>query len=333
MTEAGWAKAWHGLHWSFERQADGARSPTLAALCSPTIALDPRGVDEAWGLCPPTHRPTIVSGIERRDPSRSVPTRGHGEALARTEAFEAAVATIANSSVAPVVALGGGLDATAVLLAWRAHTGAWPDVATLRTGDDNYDEVDQARSICTTLGAKLSVIDVTPAELVALLPRAVAVCQCPLYGLHPVGRLGFAQALRARGFETIISGDGADAVFGAHPDYDYVPVVAALTEGTMMSLRSPFFDDAVVASWLHAPDPNKRWIRDYVTERGAPPWLGRMPKRSRSLAAPMSDLGVSPALLDELGTALRRRYRGDTDRERISWISLALLWQRLRGAS
>lgn len=323
-TTTGPGASWQGVGWSLVRVADGVGARTLRELVDGRARLDAVGVDEAWGLAPATGRRTVVAGIERRPPSGPSLVQATTTARERDRCFEDAVGRIAASAPEAALALGGGLDAAAVLLAWREQTGAWPAVLTLRTGDGNYDEVDAAGSLCDGLGAPLEVIDVSVTELRGLLATATIAAQCPLYDLHPVARLGLATAARDRGYATLVTGDGADAAFRGQPDYDYVPVVAALTDAAGLRLRSPFWDDALLGALLGAgPDPDKAWLRGYLQRRGAPWALVSRPKRPRGLGAG----GLRPSLerLPSLAARLGRPLRLQTERERISWGTLDLV--------
>ncbi|MEX1367406.1 MAG: asparagine synthase-related protein [Nannocystaceae bacterium] len=321
-TSAG--TSWQGVGWSRVRVADGVEARTLRELVDGRARLDALGVDEAWGLAPATGRRTVVAGIERRPPWGPSLVRATTTERERDRCFEDAVGRIAANAPEAALALGGGLDAAAVLLAWREQTGAWPTVLTLRTGDRDYDEVDAAGSLCDELGAPLEVIDVSVAELQGLLASAAIAAQCPLYDLHPVGRLALATAARDRGHTTLVTGDGADAAFRSQPDYDYVPVVAALTEAAGLRLRSPFGDDALLGAVLGAgPDPHKTWLRGYLRRRGAPSGLVSRPKRPRGLGA--GGLRPSPERLPSLAARLGRPLRLRTERERISWGTLDLV--------
>jgi hypothetical protein len=165
---------------------------------------------------------------------------------------------------------------------------------------------------------------------VALLPEAVALAEEPLYNLHPVGRLALARAARARGYETLVTGDGADAAFAGRPDLDYVPLVAALTRGAGLALASPFLEGPVLSGTLaRAPDRDKHLLREYATARGLPPWLATRPKRSRWM--PPQDLSrhLSPDTLAPLVRELQEEPRLDDDRARVGWATLALLIRSL----
>ena len=321
------ARAWHGIAWPYLRVADGASALRLSALVGATSRLDATGVDEAWGLVPAVHRRTVIRGIERRAPSLEVPKES-----GRTRAFERAVLAIAEASRHPVLALGGGLDAAAVLMTWRARVGTVPTVVTIETGIDGYDEVEAAQAICDWLEVPLRRVRLDPTTLLADLPRAIACIETPLYGLHPVTRHSLVRTLGRDEYDVLVTGDGADAVFRGRPDYDYIPIVAALTEATGLGLRSPFFDDQVLGSWLsHGADPDKTWARAYLAEHGAPRWLTAGPKTPRALPCPEPLPTVPRRELEGLAEELGRPLRLDTARQRLQWTTLHMLMGALRG--
>ena len=295
---------WHGIEPEYVRGDTTGR--TLRELASRPLRLDRDGVLAAWGVRDDPFA-TVVAGVRR------APTRARrASATAWVATFEAAVAEIARSSRDPVLALGGGVDAAAVLVAWRATGRAMPATCTLATGLADYDELEVTLEIARTFGVRCDAIDARPDELVALVPEAVAVAETPLYNLHPVHRLALARAVRNRGGATLVTGDGADAVFAGAPDLDYVPIVAALTRAANLALRSAFFDNAVIDCTQR--DPSKRAVRDYLRSNDLG-WLADCPKRSRwvppldlapildrdRIARLARDLDLPPNLADDRG--------------------------------
>jgi len=304
---------WHGLVRGYLRD-DGTMSASLHELARSPLQLDRRGVLAAWSeLDAPCS--TVVAGVLQLPCARL--DRAPDDDWPRV--FEAAVAEVASAAREPVLALGGGVDAAAVLVAWRASGRAMPVVCTLATGLVDYDEVEVALAIAAQLGTRCEVVEVPPPELVALAPRAAIAAEAPLYNLHPVHRLALALAARRRGAKVLVTGDAADAVFAGRPDLDYVPIIAALTRSAELELASPFFAEAVIRAT--ATDPTKRAARDYVRAHGLG-WLADRRKQPRLLPA----LELSPILDRERIVKLARRLelsaRLDTDRQRVGWATL-----------
>jgi asparagine synthase (glutamine-hydrolysing) len=326
------SRDWHGVERAYVR--DDGTATALRALVRLPVRLDRLGVLAAWGE--PPERPgsstrtglsdayelrTVVAGVRQLGCRASQPRE-----LSWVDAFEESVASVARCARDPVLALGGGIDAAAVLVAWRASGIAMPAVCTLATGIADYDEVADALAIAAAIGVRCEVIDVCPDALVALAPEAATAAETPLYNLHPVHRLALAREARRRGGATLVTGDGADAVFRGRPDLDYVPVVAALTRAAGLALASPFFADAVVDGT--ALDPTKRLARDYLRANGLG-WLADRSKRPRLVPA----LDVSAILavdrIERLARALDLAPALETDRMRVGWATLDHLVRHL----
>jgi asparagine synthetase B (glutamine-hydrolysing) len=305
---------WHGLRRAYAR--DGSIAGTLRELVHPPRVLDRDGVLAAWGERDDPFS-TVIAGV------RQLPCRARApRMIAWVEAFEAAVASLARTARDPMLALGGGIDAAAVLIAWRASGLPLPVTCTIATGLTDYDEVDCALVIARVLDTPCEVIDVPPEQLVALAPAAAIVAETPLYNLHPVHRLALVREAHRRGAATLVTGDGADAVFAGSPDLDYVPIVAALTHSAGVALASPFFEDAIVDGT--APDPSKLLVADYLRANGLGELADR-PKRPRFLPA----LELAPILdRDHIGRLARELDMTPalaSDRERVGWATLAHL--------
>lgn len=320
MTE----RDWHGIAYAY-RRTDGATAANLRALASQVPMLDVDGVRAAWGEVDDPYA-TIVTGV-RRAPCKQLQLHplAFGAWIAR---FETAVHRIAHAAVEPVLALGGGLDAAAVLLAWRESGVAMPAVATFATGHASYDEVELAQRIAQVAGVACEIVEVSPAELVARTPAAAIAAETPFYNLHPVHRLVLAQ-VRGRGGATLVTGDGADAVFGHRRDLDYVPYVVALARAAGLATASPFFFDEVVVATPH--DPSKQFLRTYLRERKLG-WLADAPKRRRLVP----ELDLEPILdrarIAKLAARLGLTLDLSTDRARVGWVTLDHLVRDLEGA-
>jgi hypothetical protein len=341
---------WQGAIRGYLRLDDEATGSSLRGLTQRPLQLDVDGVLAAWGLGGALAH-TVIRNV-RKLPSASDPTDLiSSETWSAT--FEREVCRIACLAPTPALALGGGLDSAAVLAAWQDSGECLPVVLTLATGLADYDEVEQAKAIAASIGAPCEVVSVPPAELVDLLPGGVEATETPLYNLHPLSRLALARVARERGYETLVTGDGADAAFAGRPDLDYVPIVAALTETTGMALVSPFFSRQVIAATLaRKTDPEKRPMRDYVRTRGMPDWLYTAPKRSRWMPALDLSRYLTPKALSPLAPwetasltvphpdplpggegSVLPPIRLETDRERVGWATLSLLLHSLGGVA
>ncbi|HWL85698.1 MAG TPA: hypothetical protein VNO21_07845, partial [Polyangiaceae bacterium] len=102
------ARRWHGIGLPYHRAHDGARADRLRALAELPLRLDRAGVETAWGIVRDPMQ-TVISGVKKLGTADGLALR-----IGET-AFEEQVERIARTADAPALALGGGVDATAVL--------------------------------------------------------------------------------------------------------------------------------------------------------------------------------------------------------------------------
>ncbi|HEX2570368.1 MAG TPA: asparagine synthase-related protein [Polyangia bacterium] len=340
-----------GLRRLYYRQ-DGSAACTLRALvASGPIHLDPLGVAFAFGETPPTEPPTDhtwVRGV-RRVPAghRLLGTPGHW----RTEPCPSPPASLASKSddlaaalldtLAEVVtserrvalALSGGLDSALLLALLHEHLrDRLPAIYVLAprlSGGAAYDESAAALALAHTFGLRPEVVTVHEDDLLAALPACVRAAETPLYNAHPVARFCLLDRLAHDGIEVVLTGDGADQAFAGAPAEIYLPIVGALADAHGLTLACPFLAPRVLAlAAEQPPDPTKQKVRAAARGR-LPDALVDAPKTPR--LAPPLDLGRywdAPSL-EHLARALDRPQDTvaaiTTDRQRMAWVTLALL--------
>ncbi|KAJ7726323.1 putative asparagine synthase [Mycena maculata] len=133
------------------------------------------------------------------------------------------------SDVPFAVNLSGGIDSAAIAgIASAALKERDPnarlDVFTLAFPDrQDVDEAPVARRMAESVGAIMHVVRPTEEELVAEFEPSVWYSEAPLIYLHGAGKILLSKAVRERGFKVVLSGEGADELFGGYnyllPDY------------------------------------------------------------------------------------------------------------------
>jgi asparagine synthase (glutamine-hydrolysing) len=116
--------------------------------------------------------------------------------------------------------LSGGLDSSIVtVLAHRANPDIDAYTITFRPEDQRLeampDDAVYARKVATKYGIKLHEIEISP-DIVELLPRIVDVLDEPIGDPAAINTLLMCEAARARGVKVILSGMGADELFGGY---------------------------------------------------------------------------------------------------------------------
>jgi asparagine synthase (glutamine-hydrolysing) len=116
--------------------------------------------------------------------------------------------------------LSGGLDSSIVtVLAHRADAGIDAYTITFRPEDQRLeampDDAVYARKVAARYGISLHEIEISP-DIVSLLPRIVDVLDEPIGDPAAINTLLMCEAARERGVKVILSGMGADELFGGY---------------------------------------------------------------------------------------------------------------------
>jgi asparagine synthase (glutamine-hydrolysing) len=116
--------------------------------------------------------------------------------------------------------LSGGLDSSIVtVLAHRAASDVDAYTITFRPEDQKLeampDDAVYARKVAARFGIKLHEIEISP-DIVSLLPRMVDILDEPIGDPAAINTLLMCEAARARGVKVILSGMGADELFGGY---------------------------------------------------------------------------------------------------------------------
>src|SRR5262249_49236248 len=116
--------------------------------------------------------------------------------------------------------LSGGLDSSIItVLANQAEPGIEAYTITFRPEDQRLeampDDAVYARKVAAQYGISLNEIEISP-DIVDLLPRMVDALDEPIGDPAAINTLLMCQAARARGIKVILSGMGADELFGGY---------------------------------------------------------------------------------------------------------------------
>jgi asparagine synthase (glutamine-hydrolysing) len=116
--------------------------------------------------------------------------------------------------------LSGGLDSSIVtVLAHRANANIDAYTITFRAQDQKLeampDDAIYARKVAARYGVDLHEIEISP-DIVSMLPRIVDVLDEPIGDPAAINTLLMCEAARERGVKVILSGMGADELFGGY---------------------------------------------------------------------------------------------------------------------
>ena len=131
----------------------------------------------------------------------------------------------------------GGLDSSLVTAIAARATGGPLDTFCVGFADPEFDERPHARRVAALAGSRHHEIEFAPASLDAELDRLTWANDEPLFVSNAIGmHLVFREARERAGVTVLLSGEGADEVFGGYGRYHQVMRRAAL--GRIPALRA-----------------------------------------------------------------------------------------------
>ncbi len=115
--------------------------------------------------------------------------------------------------------LSGGLDSS-LIAALACGAGTWPSYSVTFPGQD-FDEGAHQRLVADRLGTRHHEVPVAPGDLTVGLSRMIRHAETPVRESYNVCSLLLSEAVRADGTVAVLSGEGADELFGGYPGYRY----------------------------------------------------------------------------------------------------------------
>jgi asparagine synthase (glutamine-hydrolysing) len=226
--------------------------------------------------------------------------------------------------------LSGGLDSSIItVLAHRAAQEIDAYTITFRPEDQRLeampDDAVYARKVAARFGVKLHEIEISP-DIVTMLPRMVDALDEPIGDPAAINTLLMCEAARERGVKVILSGMGADELFGGYRKHvacvmagQYGRLPAALRSGVRFGVdRAPV---SVGGRGLRYA----RWAKRFLTFAELP----EEPRFRRSYTLYDADeLGalVSPDLVGHVGDVMDEHssiYHDNSLRDEINRMCLA----------
>ncbi|WKB54558.1 asparagine synthase (glutamine-hydrolyzing) [Eleftheria terrae] len=189
-------------------------------------------------------------------------------AEALRERLEEAVRLQLRADVPVGAYLSGGLDSSIIATLVRRCSDAPLSTFSLTFDDPEFDESAHQRLLADHLGSEHHALRCRPADIAAAFPRAIRHIESPVLRTAPVPMMLLAAQVRQAGYKVVLTGEGADEVFGG---YD-------------------LFKEARVRRFM-ARAPGSRW-RPRLLER-LYPWLAHSPTGRAALAGGFFAAGAS----------------------------------------
>jgi asparagine synthase (glutamine-hydrolysing) len=118
--------------------------------------------------------------------------------------------------------LSGGLDSSLIgaFAAAARPDHAWPSYSAVFPGHD-FDESPHQRLVAAKLGTRHHEVPVTPSDLAVRLTEMVRHAETPVRESYNVCSMMLSERVRADGTVAVLTGEGADELFGGYPGYRY----------------------------------------------------------------------------------------------------------------
>ncbi|MBP7148520.1 MAG: asparagine synthase (glutamine-hydrolyzing) [Acidobacteria bacterium] len=203
--------------------------------------FDPQGLDQVfvlWTTVPPR---TVLAGVQELPPGHLLIVRrdsapelrrywdlpappGPGQLVSCERRAVEELRALLEDSVrirlradVPVGSyLSGGLDSTAATALVRSVTDAPLQTYSVAFADADYDERREQQLAVAALGTTHHQIEVGYDDIALALPRVVAHAEKPLLRTAPAPLYLLAQLVRSHGTKVVLTGEGADEVFGGY---------------------------------------------------------------------------------------------------------------------
>ena len=222
------------------RLAFASEAKALFALPEVPRGLDPAGLAATFGWWAPLAPHSAFEGIHCLPPGHCLAVDAQGETLTRwwdwdfpvTDPFapvnEDALADELHALLVDAVRLqlradvpvgaylSGGLDSSILTTIIRRHTDTPLRSFSLTFDDAEYDESEHQQAMVRHLDTQHSSIGCGRHHIAAEFARTVWHAETPLVRTAPTPLLRLADSVRAAGYKVVLTGEGADEVFGGY---------------------------------------------------------------------------------------------------------------------
>ena len=231
------ARANGALWFASEPKALFAAAPGLARLSA-------RGLLQAFSYWAPLDPDTVYEGVRSLPPGHVLAIEADGrETLtqywdwtfpdaadtrpARFASFDHAVAELRERLIdavrlqlradVPVGAyLSGGLDSSGIVALIRGFTDTPVRTFSVAFDQPEFDESEHQLAMVRHLGTEHSMLRISPGDIGRAFPRLIAHTETPVLRTAAVPLMLLADSVRAHGYTVVLTGEGADEVFGGY---------------------------------------------------------------------------------------------------------------------
>jgi asparagine synthase (glutamine-hydrolysing) len=223
----------------------GSEVKALQAALPERTRLDPRGLVQALNLWAPLDPDTVFEGVQTLPPGHLLsieasgretltrywdwhfPVREAGESFAAYDSIDDAARDLRELLIdavrlqlradVPVGAyLSGGLDSSGLVALIRGFTDTPVRTFSVAFADAEFDESEHQQAMVRHLKTDHTTLRCTRADIGRLFPDLIRHTETPILRTGPLPLMMLARAVRESGYKVVLTGEGADEVFGGY---------------------------------------------------------------------------------------------------------------------
>lgn len=161
--------------------------------------------------------------------------------------------------------LSGGLDSSVVTTVIRNFTDTPLRSFSLTFDDPEFDERQYQQELVDYLGTEHSSLEVSRADIAAAFPRMVWHAESPVLRTAPAPLMLLSQAVRDAGYKVVLTGEGADEVFGGYDLFKEARIRRFLARQPQSAARAKLLDK--LYPWLkNSPAAGRAFTRSFFSE-------------------------------------------------------------------
>lgn len=286
------------------RLAFASEIKALFALPELPRRLNPAALGEIFTFWAPLSSHTVFDGIHSLEPGHCMVVQSQGQRIRRywdwqfpqerqepsgsaqlaagelRELLLDAVRLRLRADVPVAAYLSGGLDSSIIAALVHRCTDTPLRTFSLTFDDAEFDEGPAQREMAQYLGCQHSALHCSRADIAAAFPQAIWHAESPILRTAPVPLMLLAQQVRAAGYKVVLTGEGADEVFGGYDLFKEAAIRRFMARAPQSTWRAALL--ARLYPYLeHSPTANpalaKRFFGDGAEQLGRP-GFGHLPR-------------------------------------------------------
>ena len=176
--------------------------------------------------------------------------------------------------------LSGGLDSSIITSIISRHTDTPLRSFSLTFDDAEFDESDYQQQLVRFLGAEHSAIHCKRGDIAAAFPRTIWHTESPVVRTAPTPLMMLAGHVRAAGYKVVLTGEGADEVFGGYDLFKEAKIRRFLAREPQSTLR-PRILERLYPYLKNSPVQGRAFSQHFFSvglEQLDEPWFAHLPR-------------------------------------------------------